>query len=163
VSGTVGFGAAAERYPYREPVLGGTLDAAGRRHYASNCFRATSRADDSHRKRRHLKFRGRLFCVSVGGADDFVDPEGRANPMTSGVLTPEQQRLVMESAMQLMSSRNLADITLEQLTRSCGVSAFDIVRHYQSKENILAAMLERELELIAGAVAAPELRFPSET
>ena len=83
--------------------------------------------------------------------------------MSSGTLTPEQQKMVMDSALQLMSSRNLNEITLEQLTRASGVPAFDIIRHYQSKENILAAVLERELELIAGAVPSPELRFPNET
>jgi AcrR family transcriptional regulator len=83
--------------------------------------------------------------------------------MPSGMLTAEQQKLVMDSALQLMSSRHLNDITLEQLTRASGVSAFDIIRHYQSKENILAAVLERELELVAGAVPSPDLRFPSET
>ena len=83
--------------------------------------------------------------------------------MSSGILTPEQQRMVMDSALELLSANHLADITLEQLTRASGVSAFDIIRHYQSKENILAAVLERELDLIAGAVPSPELRFPSET
>src|SRR3990172_7916101 len=83
--------------------------------------------------------------------------------MSSGTLTPEQQKMVMDSALELMSSRHLNEITLEQLTRASGVSAFDIIRHYQSKENILAAVLDRELELVAGAVPSPELRFPSET
>jgi AcrR family transcriptional regulator len=83
--------------------------------------------------------------------------------MNLGRLTAEQQRSVMDSVLQLMSAHDLNEITLEQLTRSSGVSAFDIIRHYQSKENILAAVLERELELIAGAVPSPELRFPSET
>ncbi|MBI2819297.1 MAG: TetR/AcrR family transcriptional regulator C-terminal domain-containing protein [Acidobacteria bacterium] len=83
--------------------------------------------------------------------------------MSSGTLTPEQQKMVMDSALELMSLRNLNEITLEQLTRASGVSAFDIIRHYQSKENILASVLERELELIAGAVPSPELRFPNET
>jgi AcrR family transcriptional regulator len=83
--------------------------------------------------------------------------------MSAGTLTPEQQRMVMDSALQLMSSHTLNEITLEQLTRAAGVSAFDIIRQYQSKENILAAVLERELELMAGAVPSPELRFPSET
>jgi AcrR family transcriptional regulator len=83
--------------------------------------------------------------------------------MSSSALTPEQQKSVMDSALELMSSRALNEITLEQLTRASGVSAFDIIRHYQSKENILAAVLERELDLIAGAVPSPELRFPSET
>jgi AcrR family transcriptional regulator len=83
--------------------------------------------------------------------------------MGLGSLTAEQQRSVMDSVLQLMSKNDLNEITLEQLTRASGVSAFDIIRHYQSKENILAAVLERELELIAGAVPSPELRFPSET
>ena len=83
--------------------------------------------------------------------------------MITGNLTAEQQRNVMDSALQLMSSHHLDNIKLEQLTRASGVPAFDIIRHYQSKENILAAVLERELELIAGTVSSPELRFPSET
>jgi len=83
--------------------------------------------------------------------------------MSPGVLTTEQQRQVLDSVMHLASAQGLGDITLEQLTRASGVSAFDIIRHYQSKENILSAVLERELELIAGAVPSPDLRFPSET
>lgn len=83
--------------------------------------------------------------------------------MTSNVLTPEQQRLVLDSATKLMTTHNLSEVTLERLTRACGIPAFDIVRHYHNKENILAAVLERELELIAAAVPPPELRFPSET
>jgi AcrR family transcriptional regulator len=83
--------------------------------------------------------------------------------MSAGVLTPEQQRQVLDSVLQLASGQGVGEITLEQLTRASGVPAFDIIRHYQSKENILAAVLERELELIAGAVPSPELRFPSET
>jgi AcrR family transcriptional regulator len=43
------------------------------------------------------------------------------------------------------------------------VSAFDIIRHFQSKENILAAVVGRGRELMVGAVAAPARRFPSET
>ncbi len=79
------------------------------------------------------------------------------------MLTPEQQRTVLETAVRLASAQNVSEITLEQLTRASGVSAFDIVRHYHSKENILVAVLERELELMAAAVATPELRFPGET
>ena len=83
--------------------------------------------------------------------------------MNLNALTPEQQRTVLEAATQLMSNHNLSDITLDHLTHASGISAFDIVRHYHNKENILAAVLERELELIAGAVPSPELRFPTET
>jgi AcrR family transcriptional regulator len=83
--------------------------------------------------------------------------------MIMGSLSTEQQRMVMDSVLQLITTTKLGDITLEQLARASGVSAFDIVRHYQSKENILSAVLERELEMISGAVPSPELRFPSET
>ncbi len=83
--------------------------------------------------------------------------------MNFGSMTAEQQRLVLDAAVKLATSQELATITLDQLTKISGVSSFDIIRHYQSKENILKAVLERELELIAGSVPAPELRFPGET
>ena len=83
--------------------------------------------------------------------------------MILGNLSAEQQRMVMDSVLQLITTTKLSDITLEQLSRASGVSSFDIVRQYQSKENILSAVLERELEMISGAVPSPELRFPSET
>ena len=78
-------------------------------------------------------------------------------------LSAEQQRAVLDGAVKLATTQELSAITLDQLTKLCGVSAFDIVRHYHSKEGILAAVLERELELIAGSVPSPELRFPGET
>ncbi len=78
-------------------------------------------------------------------------------------LNAEQQRMVLDGAITLASSQDLSSITLDQLTKTSGIGAFDIIRHYHSKENILAAVLGRELELIAGAVPAPGLRFPGET
>jgi AcrR family transcriptional regulator len=78
-------------------------------------------------------------------------------------LTAEQQRMVLDGAVGLFAKADLDSITLDKLSRACGVSAFDIVRHYQSRENILDAVLERELELMAAAAHAPELRMPGET
>jgi AcrR family transcriptional regulator len=54
-------------------------------------------------------------------------------------------------------------VNFDPSNRARLVAAFDIVRHYHSKEKILAAVLERELELIAGSVPSPELRFPGKT
>ncbi len=54
-------------------------------------------------------------------------------------LSTDQQRMVLDSAVALASSRELSSITLDHLTKASGVAAFDIVRHYHSKENILAA------------------------
>lgn len=79
------------------------------------------------------------------------------------LLSAEQQRAVLDGTVKLALQYEISAITLDQLTKVSGVPAFDIVRHYQSKEKILAAVLERELELIAGSVPAPELRFPGET
>lgn len=78
-------------------------------------------------------------------------------------LSAEQQRMILDAAVKLASTQELSSITLDHVTKASGISAFDIIRHYQSKEKILAAVLERELELIAGSVPAPELRFPGET
>jgi TetR/AcrR family transcriptional regulator, mexJK operon transcriptional repressor len=78
-------------------------------------------------------------------------------------LSTEQQRMVLDAAVRLAFTQDLSSISLDDLTKASGISAFDIVRHYHSKENILAAVLERELELIAGSVPSPELRFPGET
>jgi len=71
--------------------------------------------------------------------------------------------MVLDAAVKLASNQELASITLEHLAKASGVRAFDIVRHFQTKEKILAAVLERELDLIAGSVPSPELRFPGET
>jgi len=78
-------------------------------------------------------------------------------------LDPEQKRAVLDGAMQLFEKHQLKDITLEKLTKISGVPAFDIIRHFQSSDNILKAVLERELEMMAAAAQEPELRMPGET
>ena len=78
-------------------------------------------------------------------------------------LTPEQQTRVLDSAVELFANHELNSITIDQITVLSGVSAFDVVRHYRSKENLLSALLERELELMSAAAYSPELRMPGET
>jgi AcrR family transcriptional regulator len=78
-------------------------------------------------------------------------------------LSAEQQKKVLDGAVHLFTHHESKDISLEQLARRCGVSALDIVRHYQSREAILSAVLERELELMAAAAHRPEFRMPGET
>ena len=78
-------------------------------------------------------------------------------------LTAEEQKMVLDGAVQLFTDTNPEEISLERLARACGVSAFAIVRHYQSREQILTAVLERELELMAAAAHRPEFRLPGET
>ena len=78
-------------------------------------------------------------------------------------LDPEQQTRVLDSAVELFTRHELNSITIDQITEISGVSAFDLVRHYRSKENLLASVLDRELELMSAAAYAPELRMPGET
>ncbi len=78
-------------------------------------------------------------------------------------LDSDQQRAVLDGAMQLFGQYDLKDISLDKLTRLTGIPAFDILREYHSSDNILRAVLERELELMAAAAQAPELRMPGET
>lgn len=75
----------------------------------------------------------------------------------------ERQRAVLDNAMTLFAKEELRDITLDKLSKASGVAAFDIIRHFHSADNILKAVLERELELMAAAAQAPELRMPGET
>ena len=83
--------------------------------------------------------------------------------MQSEWLTPEQKLAVLESAVHLALEHSVSEITVAQLARDSGVSVADIMSHFESRENIISAVLEREVEMIAGAVTVPELRFPSET
>src|SRR5665213_462908 len=78
-------------------------------------------------------------------------------------LDADQQRAVLDGAMQLFGQYDLKDISLDKLTKLTGIAAFDILRQYHSSDNILKAVLERELELMAAAAQAPELRMPGET
>ena len=77
-------------------------------------------------------------------------------------LDPEQNRAVLDGAMKLFDKTPLKDITLDKLAKVSGVPAFDILRHFYSADNILKAVLERELELMSAAAQAPELRMPGE-
>lgn len=78
-------------------------------------------------------------------------------------LTTEERRTLLDAALLLFERSDLEDLTLDQLSRASGIPQLDIVRHYQSRDNILAAVLERELEVMAAAANAPKLRMPGET
>ncbi len=78
-------------------------------------------------------------------------------------MRPDERQRVLDSALDLCARHSLSDIGLDHLAHAAGVSAFDIVRTFQSKENILKAVLERELEMMAAAAHDPALRMPGET
>jgi AcrR family transcriptional regulator len=78
-------------------------------------------------------------------------------------INAERQRAILDAAMELFEKHTLKDITLDRLSKVSGVSAFDIIREFQSSDMILKAVLERELELMAAAAREPQLRMPGET
>ena len=78
-------------------------------------------------------------------------------------MTPDERQRVLDGALELCGQHAIGDIGLDQLARAAGVSSFDIVRTFQSKENILKAVLERELDMMAAAAHDPALRMPGET
>lgn len=77
-------------------------------------------------------------------------------------LGTEQQKSVLDAAIQLASRKDLGGITLDELASEAGVGAMQIAMHYKSRENILIAALDREVELIAAFAIPPELRLPGE-
>lgn len=78
-------------------------------------------------------------------------------------LGAEQQKSVLDAAIQLASRKDLAEITLDELARESGIGAMQIAMHYKSREKILVAALDREVESIAAFAIPPELRLPGES
>lgn len=78
-------------------------------------------------------------------------------------LGAEQQKAVLDAAIQLASRKELREITLDDLSREAGIGAMQIAMHYRSRENILVAALDREVESIAAFAIPPELRLPGES
>lgn len=79
------------------------------------------------------------------------------------MMTSSQRQQVLDGAVDLIGRGALRDVALDELARTSGVSALEIVRGFSSKENILRAVLERELERIAATAHDPALRMPGET
>ena len=78
-------------------------------------------------------------------------------------LHPHEQRLVLDTALKMLSQDGLQATFTENVAEKCGISARRIYVHFGGTEKMIQALLERELELIASSVPLPELRFPGET
>ena len=78
-------------------------------------------------------------------------------------LTSEQQKVVLDAALSVLSRGGLTATIVEKVAEQCAIRAPRIFLHFGGTEKMLEALLERQLELIAGSVPAPELRFPGET
>jgi AcrR family transcriptional regulator len=79
------------------------------------------------------------------------------------VLSSDQQRAVLDAALSVLSRGGLTATIVEKVAEQCAIRAPRIFLHFGGTEKMLEALLERQLELIAGSVPSPELRFPGET
>lgn len=84
-------------------------------------------------------------------------PEGRRR------LDPNQQKALLDAALEVFSTIGLRGPVLEQISEKCGIPPERLVEEFGGLEKLVETVLERELQLIAGSVTVPELRFPGET
>ncbi|HEY3131553.1 MAG TPA: TetR/AcrR family transcriptional regulator, partial [Acidobacteriota bacterium] len=78
-------------------------------------------------------------------------------------LDPQEERVVLDTALKMLSQDGLQASFIETVAEKSGISAPRIYVHFGGAEKIVQALLDRELDLIAGSVPLPELRFPGET
>jgi AcrR family transcriptional regulator len=78
-------------------------------------------------------------------------------------LTADQQKAVLDAALSVLSKGGLSATIVEKVAERCTIAAPRIFLHFGGTERLLEAILQRQLDLIAGSVTVPELRFPGET
>lgn len=82
---------------------------------------------------------------------------------TGDTLTSDQQRAVMDAALAVLTRGGMTATILEKIAERCAITAPKIFLHFGGTEKLIEALLQRQLDLIAGSVSVPELRFPGET
>jgi len=87
--------------------------------------------------------------------------QGEGKP--AGALDSEQQRMVLDAALSVISKGGFTATIVEKVAERCAIAAPRIFLHFGGTEKLIQGILDRQLELISGAVPAPELRFPGET
>ena len=85
-------------------------------------------------------------------------PEGKEEELST-----EQQRVVLDAALSVISKGGFTATIVEKIAEKCAITAPRIFLHFGGTERLLEAILERQLDLIAGSATVPELRFPGET
>ena len=78
-------------------------------------------------------------------------------------LTLDEINSVLDATHHLLGEEGLQADVIERVSRRSGVNPARIYLHFGGASRLMQSLLERELYLIAGSVAEPELRFPGET
>jgi len=82
---------------------------------------------------------------------------------TDQQLEIDEQTRVLDATFDLLGEGRLQVDVVEKVADKAGVESRRIYLHYGGPSKLMQALMERELEVIAGSVPAPELRFPGET
>lgn len=81
----------------------------------------------------------------------------------SQTLEVEEIKKVLDSTFDLLGEDGLKADVVERVAARTGISPTRIYLHFGGPSRLMQALMERELEVVAGSVAVPELRFPGET
>ncbi len=78
-------------------------------------------------------------------------------------LDVDEQKRVLDATFELLGEGRLQVDVVEKVAEKAGLESRRIYLHYGGPSKLMQALMERELEVIAGSVPVPELRFPGET
>ncbi|MEJ2078684.1 MAG: TetR/AcrR family transcriptional regulator [Acidobacteriota bacterium] len=81
----------------------------------------------------------------------------------SQTLEVEEIKKVLDSTFALLGEDGLNADVVERVAARAGIDPTRIYLHFGGPSRLMQALMERELEVVAGSVAVPELRFPGET
>ena len=68
---------------------------------------------------------------------------------------------IVNSAIELFIERRYEDVTLREISKAAGVALQTVVNHFETKENVLLAAIDRfgaQVEELRGAVAPGDIR-----
>jgi AcrR family transcriptional regulator len=75
----------------------------------------------------------------------------------------EQQSSVLEAAVQVLGEKGLDASFIDLVAQQAEVSPASIFVHFGGPTGLIDGLLDKELQIMAGSVPSPELRFPGET
>jgi AcrR family transcriptional regulator len=78
-------------------------------------------------------------------------------------LDVEEIKRVLDSTIDLLGEDGLKADVFERVAARTGISPTRIYLHFGGPRRLMQTLMERELEVVAGSVPVPELRFPGET
>lgn len=78
-------------------------------------------------------------------------------------LDVEEIKKVLDATFALLAEDGLNADVVERVAARTGIGARRIYLHFGGPSRLMQSLMERELEVVAGSVAVPELRFPGET